>query len=100
MFYIFQPRMKFPFYKNIKISVLVKWLLNIYFSSPDCYDLLGTNAQMNPPIRKMDPAKACGMELKKVVDVIGSDHAPKIEEKKKKYPLSPSGMTGVQHFFP
>ena len=35
------------------------------------------------------------------MDVIGSDHAPHtIEEKKKKYPLSPSGMTGVQTLLP
>ena len=33
----------------------------------------------------------------KIIDVIGSDHAPHtIEEKKQKYPKSPSGMTGVQ----
>ena len=75
---------------------------HLYFSSPDCYDLLGTNAQMNPPIRNDGHRKGLwyGIE-KKVVDVIGSDHAPHtIEEKKKKYPLSPSGMTGVQTLLP
>ena len=38
---------------------------HLYFSSPDCYDLLGTNAQMNPQLEMMITAKACGMELKK-----------------------------------
>ena len=37
----------------------------------------------------------------KIIDVIGSDHAPHtIEEKKQKYPKSPSGMTGVQTLLP
>ena len=75
---------------------------HLFFCSPDCYDLLGTNAQMNPPIRNDEHRKGLwyGIE-KKVVDVIGSDHAPHtVEEKKKKYPLSPSGMTGVQTLLP
>ena len=75
---------------------------HLYFSSPDCYDLLGTNAQMNPPIRNENHQKGLWYGIKnKVVDVIGSDHAPHtIEEKEKKYPLSPSGMTGVQTLLP
>ena len=36
-----------------------------------------------------------------MIDIIGSDHAPHtLEEKKKKYPNSPSGMTGVQTLLP
>lgn len=75
---------------------------HLYFSSPDCYDLLGTNAQMNPPIRNKNHQKGLWYGINnKVVDVIGSDHAPHtIEEKKKKYPLSPAGMTGVQTLLP
>lgn len=66
--------------------------------APDCYEKLGTLAQMNPPIRSIEHKKALLKALKEgVVDVIGSDHAPHtLEEKKRPYPQSPSGMPGVQ----
>jgi len=36
-----------------------------------------------------------------IIDVLGSDHAPHtLEEKRKTYPASPSGMTGVQTLVP
>ena len=70
--------------------------------SPDCYERLGTLAQMNPPIRKEKHRLALWEGVKDgVVDVIGSDHAPHtLEEKAKPYPKSPSGMTGVQTLVP
>ena len=75
---------------------------HLYFSSPDCYENLGTLAQMNPPIR--DKSHNIGLwkgVKEKVIDVVGSDHAPHtLDEKKKKYPHSPSGMTGVQTILP
>ena len=57
---------------------------------------------MNPPIRNDDHRKGCGMELKKGSGCYGfrSCSAYSGEEKKKKYPLSPSGMTGVQTLLP
>jgi dihydroorotase len=66
--------------------------------APDCYDRLGTYAQMNPPIREDEHRQGLWQGIKEgVVDVIGSDHAPHtIEEKEKGYPHSPSGMPGVQ----
>lgn len=66
--------------------------------APDCYDKIGTRAQMNPPIREKKHYDALLKALKKgVVDVIGSDHAPHtLEEKAKPYPETPSGMPGVQ----
>lgn len=70
--------------------------------APECYERLGTYAQMNPPIRNKEHQEALWMALQAgVVDVLGSDHAPHtVEEKTKTYPDSPSGMTGVQTIVP
>ena len=70
--------------------------------APDCYDKLGTYAQMNPPIRTKDHYDRLWIAIKNnIVDVIGSDHAPHLKkEKDKEYPNSPSGMPGVQTIFP
>ena len=70
--------------------------------SPECYDVLGTYAQMNPPIRDKDHQKRLWYAVKNnFVDVIGSDHAPHLKvNKDKKYPQSPSGMPGVQTLLP
>lgn len=75
---------------------------HLSLSAPDCYDRLGTYAQMNPPLRAAHHADALWAGLHQgVVDVLGSDHAPHtIEEKEKPYPESPSGMTGVQTLVP
>lgn len=70
--------------------------------APAIYDVLGTFAQMNPPIRSGRHQEALWMALRGgVVDVIGSDHAPHTrEEKARPYPSSPSGMPGVQTLLP
>ena len=70
--------------------------------APDCYERLGTLAQMNPPVREAEHRAALWQGLAQgVVDVLGSDHAPHtVEEKAKTYPASPSGMTGVQTLVP
>ena len=70
--------------------------------APNCYDKLGTYAQMNPPLRTKDHYDRLWVAIKNdVVDVLGSDHAPHTKDKKKKvYPDSPSGMPGVQTIFP
>lgn len=66
--------------------------------APDCYDRLGTRAQMNPPIRDESHRAALWAAVNDgLFDVMGSDHAPHtLEEKAKPYPESPSGMPGVQ----
>lgn len=68
----------------------------------DCYDRLGTFAQMNPPIREERHRAALWQGIANgTVDVVGSDHAPHTrEEKAKPYPVSPSGMPGVQTLLP
>ena len=70
--------------------------------APDCYDKLGTYAQMNPPIRTKEHYDRLWVAIKNnVVDVLGSDHAPHSKENKdKEYPNTPSGMPGVQTIFP
>ncbi len=71
---------------------------HLTLSAPDCYERLGTYAQMNPPIRDERHRLALWQAVQDgVIDVIGSDHAPHArEEKDKPYPQSPSGMPGVQ----
>ena len=75
---------------------------HLFFSSPDCYNKIGTLSQMNPPIRSKKHQEGIWLGVKKkIIDVIGSDHAPHtLEEKNKEYPNSPSGMTGVQTLVP
>ena len=75
---------------------------HLTLAAPDCYERLGTLAQMNPPIRDARHREALWHAIANgVVDVLGSDHAPHtLEEKAKPYPQSPSGMTGVQTIVP
>jgi len=74
--------------------------LTIY--APDCYDKLGTYAQMNPPIRDKSHYDRLWYAVKNNLnDTIGSDHAPHLKvNKDKDYPNSPSGMPGVQTLVP
>ena len=70
--------------------------------APECYERLGTYAQMNPPVRDDRHRQAIWAAVANgVVDVLGSDHAPHTrEEKDHAYPDSHSGMTGVQTLVP
>ncbi|MDB9811306.1 dihydroorotase [Candidatus Pelagibacter sp.] len=74
--------------------------LTIY--APDCYDKLGTYAQMNPPLRDKSHYERLWYAVKNNLnDTIGSDHAPHLKQNKEKnYPNSPSGMPGVQTLIP
>ena len=75
---------------------------HLTLNSPECYNKLGTYAQMNPPIRSKYHQNELWKGIKNgTVDVLGSDHAPHtIEEKQSTYPNSPSGMPGVQTMLP
>ena len=70
--------------------------------APDCYNKLGTYAQMNPPIRDKSHYDRLWYAVRNDYnDTIGSDHAPHLKENKdKEYPNSPSGMPGVQTLLP
>jgi len=75
---------------------------HLTLAAPDCYERLGTLAQMNPPIREVRHRDALWQALRDgIVDVIGSDHAPHTRaEKAGAYPNTPSGMPGVQTLLP
>ncbi len=70
--------------------------------APDCYDKLGTYAQMNPPIREKSHYDRLWYAVRNNYnDTIGSDHAPHLKvNKDKEYPDTPSGMPGVQTLLP
>ena len=74
--------------------------LTIY--APDCYDNLGSYAQMNPPIRDKSHYDRLWYAVRNNYnDTNGSDHAPHLKiNKEKPYPNSPSGMPGVQTILP
>jgi dihydroorotase len=71
---------------------------HLTLAAPECYERLGTYAQMNPPIRESRHRDALWAAVREgLIDVIGSDHAPHTRaEKDKTYPDTPSGMPGVQ----
>src|ERR1700692_1035337 len=75
---------------------------HLTLAAPECYERLGTRAQMNPPVRSADHRDGIWRGIEQgIIDVLGSDHAPHtLEEKAKTYPASPSGMTGVQTLVP
>ena len=75
---------------------------HLTLAAPDCYEEMGTRAQMNPPIRDARHRAGLWRGLAAgIVDIIGSDHAPHtLEEKAQAYPKSPSGMPGVQTLVP
>ena len=70
--------------------------------APDCYNKLGTYAQMNPPLRDKSHHDRLWYAVRNNLnDTIGSDHAPHLKiNKDKEYPKSPSGMPGVQTLMP
>ncbi len=75
---------------------------HLWFAAPECYEKLGTLAQMNPPVRTADHRDALRQAFRSgFFTVCGSDHAPHtLEEKSQPYPKSPSGMPGVQTLLP
>ena len=88
--------------KNKDIATVEVTPQHLTLAAPECYERLGTYAQMNPPIRDAEHQEGLWMGIwEGVVDLIGSDHAPHtLEEKDEPYPKSPSGMPGVQTLLP
>ncbi len=87
-------------HKDVASCEVTPHHLTLY--GPDCYERLGTLAQMNPPVRGISHRDGIWRGIEQgIVDILGSDHAPHtLEEKAKPYPASPSGMTGVQTLVP
>jgi dihydroorotase len=75
---------------------------HLTLAAPDCYERLGTFAQLNPPVRDASHRDGIWQGLGQgVIDTCGSDHSPHTrEEKGHPYPKTHSGMTGVQTLVP
>jgi dihydroorotase len=75
---------------------------HLTLAAPECYERLGTFAQINPPVREAAHRDGLWRGIAQgIVDTIGSDHSPHTrEEKSQAYPATPSGMTGVQTLVP
>ena len=75
---------------------------HLLLSAPDIYDIKGTLAQANPPIRDKKHQQVLFKALQDgVIHCIGSDHAPHLpEEKLKAFPTAPSGIPAVESTLP
>ena len=75
---------------------------HLTLTAPDCYERLGTLAQLNPPVRdRAHQDELWNGIAQGVIDTIGSDHSPHTrEEKAQPYPKAHSGMPGVQTLVP
>lgn len=84
------------------VATVETTLNHLTMAAPECYERLGSKAQMNPPVREERHRAALWRAIADgTIDVIGSDHAPHtLEEKQRPYPSSPSGMPGVQTLLP
>src|SRR5258708_5285387 len=63
---------------------------HVTLCAPDCYQRLGTLAQLNPPVRDASHRAGIWQGLAQgVIDTIGSDHSPHTrQEKAEPYPKS------------
>jgi len=81
------------------VEVLVNHLTQV---APDCYEALGAQAIMNPPIRDQRHFDAGWAAVRNgMVDVIGSDHAPHSPAAKARpWPGTAAGLPGTQTLVP
>jgi dihydroorotase len=75
---------------------------HLTLAAPECYEKLGTLAQLNPPVRDASHRDGIWNGIAQgIIDSIGSDHSPHTrEEKAHPYPKTHSGMPGVQTLVP
>jgi len=87
-------------YKDVATAEATPAHLTLF--APDCYERLGTLAQLNPPIRDDEHRQGIWQGIGHgVIDTVGSDHSPHTrEEKAVPYPKTHSGMPGVQTLVP
>ena len=91
------------FLRNHKSIASAEVLANhLTLHAPECYELYGTLAQQNPPIREKDHQDALWEAVADgTIDIVASDHAPHtLDEKNGTYPNTPSGTPGVQTLIP
>lgn len=72
------------------------------FFDTAAYDTLGGKAVVNPPLREAMHHEILFAAIHdKVIDTVGSDHAPHtLEEKSRVYGECPSGMPGIEFMLP
>ena len=91
------------FLRNHKSVASAEVLANhLTLHAPDCYEIYGTLAQQNPPIREKEHQDALWQAVSDgTIDIVASDHAPHtLDEKNGVYPNTPSGTPGVQTLIP
>jgi dihydroorotase len=77
-------------------------LTHLTLAAPDCYQRLGTRAEINPPVRDASHRDGIWRGVAQgIIDSVGSDHSPHTaQEKAQLYPKTHSGMPGVQTLVP
>jgi dihydroorotase len=88
--------------KQEKLPVFAETTPHHLFFDDSSYAILGGQAVVNPPLRdKKHHEKLFAAIHEKIIDTIGSDHAPHtLEEKSKPYGECPSGMPGIEFMLP
>lgn len=88
--------------KSEQINIFAEVCPHHLFLNDRAYSYLGAKAQMNPPLRTQTDQLALWQGIQDgTIDVISTDHAPHtIAEKLQPYPLSPSGVPGIETYLP
>lgn len=88
--------------KEDVVTVFAETTPHHLFLDTESYQILGTKAQMNPPLRTPEDQRALWAGIEDgTIDTVGTDHAPHtLEEKSKPYPNSPSGVPGIETSLP
>ncbi|TAK75666.1 MAG: dihydroorotase [Gammaproteobacteria bacterium] len=88
--------------KQEKLPVFAETTPHHLFFDTSAYGRLAGKAVVNPPLRDEKHREALFTAIhEKVIDTIGSDHAPHtLEEKAQPYGECPSGMPGIEFMLP
>jgi dihydroorotase len=88
--------------KKEKLPVYAETTPHHLFFDEAAYAVLGGKAVVNPPLREKKHRDVLFSAIhEKIIDTIGSDHAPHtLEEKMQQYGECPSGMPGIEFMLP
>ncbi len=88
--------------KQARLPVFAETTPHHLFFDDAAYVTLGGKAVVNPPLRDKKHREALFNAIhEKIIDTIGSDHAPHtLDEKSKVYGECPSGMPGIEFMLP
>ncbi|HSX38296.1 MAG TPA: dihydroorotase [Chlamydiales bacterium] len=87
--------------KKEGLSVYAEASPHHLFLTTSSYDLLGTRALVNPPLRADEDCRALWTAIHdETIDTIGTDHAPHtLEEKSRPFGSAPSGFPSIELYF-